>query len=75
MPQFGATFYPGGVDDYLMPEVLAPLPQRCVSLIYILQDNTDALLLFQRRRSFYPRLPLQPPQHHGPVTTATGLVK
>ncbi|KAI0857518.1 hypothetical protein F4860DRAFT_353196 [Xylaria cubensis] len=27
MPQFGATFYPGGVDDYLMPEVLAPLPQ------------------------------------------------
>ncbi|KAI0912483.1 hypothetical protein F4824DRAFT_57309 [Ustulina deusta] len=28
MPQFGATFYPGGVDDYLMPEVLAPLPQR-----------------------------------------------
>lgn len=30
MPQFGATFYPGGMDDYLMPEVLAPLPQRCV---------------------------------------------
>ncbi|KAI0205987.1 hypothetical protein F4808DRAFT_187662 [Astrocystis sublimbata] len=28
MPQFGATFYPGGGDDYLMPEVLAPLPQR-----------------------------------------------
>ncbi|KAI0404096.1 hypothetical protein F4802DRAFT_264475 [Xylaria palmicola] len=28
MPQFGATFYPGGVDDFLMPEVLAPLPQR-----------------------------------------------
>lgn len=28
MPQFGATFYPGGMDDYLMPEVLAPLPQR-----------------------------------------------
>ncbi|KAI1157735.1 hypothetical protein F5B18DRAFT_141448 [Nemania serpens] len=28
MPQFGATFYPGGVDDYLMPEVLAPSPQR-----------------------------------------------
>ncbi|KAK9777647.1 hypothetical protein SCAR479_05695 [Seiridium cardinale] len=28
MPQFGATFYPGGVDDYYMPEVLAPAPQR-----------------------------------------------
>ncbi|KAH6652052.1 hypothetical protein BKA67DRAFT_660821 [Truncatella angustata] len=30
MPQFGATFYPGGVDDFYMPspEVLAPAPQR-----------------------------------------------
>ncbi|KAH7018192.1 LOW QUALITY PROTEIN: uncharacterized protein B0I36DRAFT_335461 [Microdochium trichocladiopsis] len=28
MPQFGATFYPGGVDDYYMPEVIAPAPQR-----------------------------------------------
>ncbi|KAI8627487.1 hypothetical protein F5Y19DRAFT_477353 [Xylariaceae sp. FL1651] len=28
MPQFGATFYPGGVDDYYLPEVLAPSPQR-----------------------------------------------
>ncbi|KAI1771562.1 hypothetical protein F4818DRAFT_429393 [Hypoxylon cercidicola] len=29
MPNFGATFYPGGTDDYYMPpEVVAPLPQR-----------------------------------------------
>ncbi|KAI1261988.1 hypothetical protein F5Y18DRAFT_181790 [Xylariaceae sp. FL1019] len=30
MPQFGATFYPGGVDDYYLPgpEVIAPSPQR-----------------------------------------------
>lgn len=35
MPQFGATFYPGGVDDYLMPEVLAPSPQRCVVFYFI----------------------------------------
>ncbi|KAI0599640.1 hypothetical protein F4775DRAFT_591091 [Biscogniauxia sp. FL1348] len=28
MPHFGATFYPGGVDDYYMPEVVAPSPQR-----------------------------------------------
>lgn len=27
-PQFAATFVPGGVDDYYMPEVLAPAPQR-----------------------------------------------
>lgn len=31
MPNFGATFYPGGMDDYYMPEVLAPSPQRYVS--------------------------------------------
>ncbi|KAI0002728.1 hypothetical protein F4779DRAFT_118041 [Xylariaceae sp. FL0662B] len=28
MSGFGATFYPGGVDDYHMPEVVAPSPQR-----------------------------------------------
>ncbi|KAI1090561.1 hypothetical protein F5B19DRAFT_317752 [Rostrohypoxylon terebratum] len=28
MPNFGATFYPGGSDDYYMPEVVAPSPQR-----------------------------------------------
>ncbi|KAK3903158.1 hypothetical protein C8A05DRAFT_43571 [Staphylotrichum tortipilum] len=28
MPEFGATFVPGGFDDYYMPEVLAPAPQR-----------------------------------------------
>ncbi|KAI1340694.1 hypothetical protein F5Y15DRAFT_48753 [Xylariaceae sp. FL0016] len=29
MSNFGATFYPGGVDDYYMPpEVVAPSPQR-----------------------------------------------
>lgn len=30
MPELGATFYPGGVDDYYMPEVVAPAPQRYV---------------------------------------------
>lgn len=24
----GATFYPGGVDDFYMPEVISPAPQR-----------------------------------------------
>ncbi|RYP92917.1 hypothetical protein DL770_000967 [Monosporascus sp. CRB-9-2] len=28
MPQFAATFVPGGVDDYYLPEVIAPAPQR-----------------------------------------------
>jgi len=30
MPRLGATFVPGGFDDYYMPEVLAPAPQRWV---------------------------------------------
>ncbi|KAI0023936.1 hypothetical protein F4780DRAFT_726938 [Xylariomycetidae sp. FL0641] len=31
MPHFGATFTPGGMDDYYMPpEVIAPAPQRYV---------------------------------------------
>ncbi|WYZ43070.1 hypothetical protein EsH8_VI_000769 [Colletotrichum jinshuiense] len=28
MSSFGATFVPGGFDDYYMPEVVAPSPQR-----------------------------------------------
>ncbi|KAL2024737.1 hypothetical protein VTK56DRAFT_5558 [Thermocarpiscus australiensis] len=28
MPQLGATFVPGGYDDYYMPEVVSPAPQR-----------------------------------------------
>lgn len=32
-PELGATFVPGGFDDYYMPEVVAPSPQRYASLI------------------------------------------
>ena len=28
--QLGATFYPGGSDDFYMPEVVSPAPQRSV---------------------------------------------
>ncbi|KAI9740811.1 MAG: hypothetical protein M1818_004416 [Claussenomyces sp. TS43310] len=27
-PRLGATFYPGGIDDFDMPELVAPFPQR-----------------------------------------------
>ena len=41
MPQLGATFVPGGFDDYYMPapspEVISPAPQRFV-LLPLLQD-------------------------------------
>lgn len=29
-PQLGATFYPGGSDDFYMPELISPSPQRSV---------------------------------------------
>lgn len=29
-PDLGATFVPSGFDDYYMPEVVAPAPQRYV---------------------------------------------
>lgn len=29
-PALGATFYPGGSDDFYVPEVISPSPQRCV---------------------------------------------
>lgn len=29
--QLGATFYPGGTDDFYMPELVSPAPQRSVS--------------------------------------------
>lgn len=29
-PQLGATFTPGGSDDFYMPEVISPSPQRFV---------------------------------------------
>jgi hypothetical protein len=29
-PRVGATFYPGGTDDFYMPEVISPAPQRFV---------------------------------------------
>lgn len=45
-PELGATFVPGGFDDYYMPEVVAPSPQRygtillariCLLLFLVLQ--------------------------------------
>ncbi|KAL8840571.1 MAG: hypothetical protein Q9170_001257 [Blastenia crenularia] len=29
-PQLGATFFPGGMDDFYMPEVVAPAPKRVI---------------------------------------------
>jgi hypothetical protein len=46
MPQFGATFMPGH-DDYMMPEVVAPSPQR-----YVLSSSAPRVALSVRQ--LYP---------------------
>lgn len=51
-PQLGATFVPGGFDDYYMPEVVAPSPQRYVALTLSLSVSS--------RRLFPPTAPLSP---------------
>lgn len=43
-PQFAATFVPGGFDDYYMPEVIAPAPQRSVAPAYLLTPGETLLL-------------------------------
>ncbi|KAL9042612.1 MAG: hypothetical protein Q9180_000483 [Flavoplaca navasiana] len=42
----GATFYPGGVDDFYMPEVVSPAPQRLMpEMPDNIQDNLARLEL------------------------------
>ncbi|KAK2612214.1 hypothetical protein QQS21_001790 [Conoideocrella luteorostrata] len=44
--QFGATFVPGGFDDYYMPEVIAPSPQRVTPQVpQNMQDDLQRLEL------------------------------
>ncbi|KAI1939884.1 hypothetical protein LOZ66_002315 [Ophidiomyces ophidiicola] len=44
--QMGATFYPGAIDDYQMPEVISPAPQRVMPEVpENMQDNLAHLEL------------------------------
>ncbi|RDA86229.1 hypothetical protein CP532_5085 [Ophiocordyceps camponoti-leonardi (nom. inval.)] len=46
MPQLSATFVPGGLDDYYLPEVVAPSPQRVTPQIpQTMQDDLQRLEL------------------------------
>jgi hypothetical protein len=45
-PQLGATFVPGGFDDYYMPEVVAPSPQRYVLLALPLNPISESVSSF-----------------------------
>ncbi|KAI4861234.1 hypothetical protein F4820DRAFT_434378 [Hypoxylon rubiginosum] len=58
MPNFGATFYPGGTDDYYMPpEVVAPSPQRVMPEVPAnMQQGVQRMEL--EARSIEPRRPI-----------------
>jgi hypothetical protein len=53
---FGATFVPGGFDDYYMPEVVAPAPQRCVAKYLSLNLPAPSI----RYDDFFPKSPSSP---------------
>ena len=42
-PTFAATFYPGGQDSFMMPELISPAPQRYVATLVqvLLGANTS----------------------------------
>ncbi|KAI9801657.1 MAG: hypothetical protein M1833_002339 [Piccolia ochrophora] len=70
-PQLGATFTPGGTDDYFIPEVISPAPQRIMPEVPgNIQDNLAHLELeaHDRRRSSGPLT--SPPAHGKPAPTA-----
>ncbi|CRK23337.1 hypothetical protein BN1723_012947, partial [Verticillium longisporum] len=49
MPQLGATFVPSGFDDYYMPEVVAPSPQRITPQVpQNMQDDLQRMELGAR---------------------------
>lgn len=67
MPNLGATFVPGGFDDYYMPEVVAPSPQRYVcsgSSPVVGQSNKSDRRL---------RVLLLLPRHYATVGLSSGL--
>ncbi|KAI4142811.1 MAG: hypothetical protein LQ341_003103 [Variospora aurantia] len=64
-PQLGATFLPGGMDDFYMPEVVSPAPQRVIpEMPDNLQENIARLELVKttaqahRLSGIYPPSPI-----------------
>ncbi|KAI0848827.1 hypothetical protein F5Y00DRAFT_262300 [Daldinia vernicosa] len=65
MPNVGATFYPGGMDDYYMPEVIAPSPQRVMPEVpENMQQGLQRMEL--EARSVEPRYPSSQASGSGP---------
>ncbi|KAF5130472.1 Chitin synthase regulatory factor 4 [Metarhizium anisopliae] len=85
-PQFGATFVPGGFDDYYLPEVVAPSPQRVTPQVpQNMQDDLQRLELeatdSEKREtrevpsqySRQPSLSTITPRHSYPQTDQSGV--
>lgn len=54
-PQLGATFVPGSDDDYFMPEVVAPSPQRyAFSILFHTPVSQASLVLLSSYLSISP---------------------
>ncbi|KPM37454.1 hypothetical protein AK830_g9107 [Neonectria ditissima] len=63
-PQLGATFVPGGFDDYYMPEVVAPAPQRVTPQVpQNMQEDLQRMEL--EATSVEPRSDAEPGPRHG----------
>ncbi|KAI9787684.1 MAG: hypothetical protein M1839_000215 [Geoglossum umbratile] len=64
-PHLGATFYPGGSDDFYMPEVISPSPQRVMPEVpEQIQENLAHLELEAINPKMEPELQ-QPTQSKG----------
>ncbi|KAH0542101.1 hypothetical protein FGG08_003481 [Glutinoglossum americanum] len=78
-PHLGATFYPGGSDDFYMPEVISPSPQRVMPEVpEQIQENLAHLELeaINPKKEPEPQSPTQPqhPQsqsYHEPQATSS----
>ncbi|CAK7273067.1 hypothetical protein SEPCBS119000_005455 [Sporothrix epigloea] len=65
MPKFGATFVPGGFDDYQMPEVIAPFPQRLIPEVsQHMQDGLQRMELEARQPSTIAKSPKTTAQYN-----------
>ncbi|KAM0593770.1 hypothetical protein ACHAQF_001745 [Verticillium nonalfalfae] len=84
MPQLGATFVPSGFDDYYMPEVVAPAPQRITPQVpQNMQDDLQRMELEAREAprpanddnspsSLYSNHPQRQSSLRGPPANAYG---
>ncbi|KAL4894342.1 hypothetical protein BDV59DRAFT_17204 [Aspergillus ambiguus] len=74
-PNLGATWYPGGQDDFYMPEVISPSPQRVMPEVpENMQDNIAHLEHQARAPQRGPQLPVQYDRSRFPERSSSAAV-